>query len=189
MNWLFEQPLIVLIVGAVVTLAIAAAWASTGKRWLLVPLSLAILLTIGGLVAERLIVTDREAIRATLVEIARDVESNDIQALIGHLYSGAPQLRAKAEAELPNYKFQSCRVTKVHNIDVDATVEPRSAVVEFNVKAEGTFKDGGFEYGDTVLRWVQLQLVRERDGRWTVQNYRHEFPQQMLYSDPLSNGQ
>jgi hypothetical protein len=186
MNWIYEQPLVVLIVGAVLSLAVAAAWASTGKRWLLVPLILTILLTVGGLVAERLIVTDREAIQDTLLAIARDVEANDIQALSRHIYSGAPQLKAKADAELPNYKFKSCRVTKVHTIDVDATIEPRSAIVDFNVVAEGSFKDGSFEYSDAVRRWVRLHMVREQDGRWAVQDYDHQPPQQMMFSEPLN---
>jgi len=187
MNWLYEQPLVVLILGVVLGLATGAAWASTGKRWLLAVFGLVVLLTAGGLIAERMIVTDREAVEATLVEIAADVESNDIPALLRHIYSGAPRVKADAEAELPNYRFTECRVTKVHSIDVDAASEPRSAVVEFNIIAGGSFRQGGFEVSDQrIPRWVQLHLVREQDGRWAVQDYKHEQPQQMMFTQPLS---
>jgi len=177
----------VLILGALLALAVGAGWASTGKRSLLVLLGVVILLMIGGLVAERLVVTDREAIENTLTEIARDVKENDLQALVRHIYSGAPQIKAKAEAELPNYTFKDCRVTKIHSTDVDPTVEPRSAIVEFNIIAEGSFREGGLEYTDRIPRWVRLHMVQEKDGRWTVQDYKHEQPQQMMFSQPLTD--
>ena len=145
-----------------------------------------VVFTIVGLVIEQAILTDREAIEATLTEIARDVESNNIRALVRHIATGATEVQQAAEAEMPKYRFEECRVTKVHNIDIDATQEPRSAIVEFNVIATGSFSEGGFELtGQQVYRWVQLHMVREKDGRWKVQSYKHDDPQHFLYNrDP-----
>jgi hypothetical protein len=189
MNLFAEQPLVVLILGTVVALAAGAAWASTGKRWLLVVLGLVVLLTAGGMIAEHLIVTDREAIEATLLEIADDVESNDFERLTRHIYSGAPDLQAKAAAELPGYKFTECRITTIHTTDVDASADPRSALVEFNIVASGSFQAGGVEITDqAVRRWIRLHLVRENDGRWAVQDYEHDSPDRMLYGSPMMDG-
>ena len=88
---------------------------------------------------------------------------------------------------MPNYKFTECRVTKIHSTDIDASSEPRSAKVQFNVVASGTFRQGGMELSDTVPRWVELHLVKEQDGRWRVQDYDHRPPQQFLFGQPLDD--
>ena len=185
MNWLFEQPLVIVVVGVLLLVLLGAAWSATGRKELLYALAATLALVAAGLVVERLVTTDREAIEATLVAIAKDVESNNRHAVVRHVYSGAPELKAKAEAEMPNYKFTECRVTKIHLIEVNATSEPRSAVVEFNVIASGSFKEGMLEISDaSIPRWVKLHLVREQDGRWAVQNYEHDAPQRMLLGQP-----
>jgi hypothetical protein len=185
MNWLFEQPIVIVLIGFVVLLALGAAWSATGRKELLYALGVTLLLIFVGLVVEKLIITDREAIRATLLVIARDVQSNNIRAIVGHVHSSNPELKQKAEAELPNYRFTECRITKIHLINVDARSEPRSAIVEFNVIASGSFKEAGIELTDTAIpRWVKLHMGREKDGRWTVKQYEHAAPQQMLFERP-----
>lgn len=186
MTWLFEQPLTIVVAGILLLIALGAAWSATGRKELLYALGVTLALMVVGLVVERLVATDCEAIERTLLEIARDVESNNRQVVIRHVYSGAPELKQKAEAELPNYKFTECRVTKIHLIEVDAASGPRSAMVEFNVLATGSFKHEGMEVTDTVPRWVRLHFVREKDGRWAVQSYEHDSPQRMLLDRPAA---
>jgi hypothetical protein len=183
-SWLFEQPLIIVALGVAVILGLAAAWSASGRKEWLFGIAAALVLLIAGLVTERLVVTDREAIRATLQQIARDVRSNDRQAVLRHVHSTVPELKKKAAAELPNYEFTQCRVTKIHKIDVDRDAEPHSAMVEFNVIASGTFRQSGFEVTDTVPRWVRLHMLREKDGRWTVVDYEHDDPQRMILRQP-----
>jgi ketosteroid isomerase-like protein len=188
MNLLLEQPLAIVIVGVVLGLVAGTAWTSTGRKGWLVGLGLVVVLTIAGLIVERLVVTDREAIEATLAEIARDVQSNDLRAVLRHVSSNNPELQQKAEAEMPNYRFDECRVTKIFQLDIDASAEPRSALVEFNVIASGSFQQGGVELADRgVPRRVLLQMVREKDGRWRVQDYAHSSPLENLDADALTD--
>ena len=35
-----------------------------------------------------------------------------------------------------------------------------------------------------IPRWVKLHLVREKDGRWTVQEYEHDTPQRGFMNQP-----
>jgi hypothetical protein len=111
MTLLLEQPLAVVIVGVVVALGTGIAWTSTGRKEWLIALGAIVALTIMGLVVEQLVVTDREAIEATLREIARDVESNNLPALLKHVSAGNTELTQKATAEMPNY-LRRCRVTR-----------------------------------------------------------------------------
>jgi hypothetical protein len=189
MNWLFEQPIVIVMVGVAVVLALAGAWSATGRRELLYGVGAALVLLIAGLIVERMVVTDREAIRETLARIARDVQSNNRRAVVQHIAMGASSLKQKAEAELPNYKFTECRVTKVHSIDVNSTATPPTAIARFNVIASGSFSYGGVDVSDSqVPRWIELQMVKEKDGRWAVEDYSHAPPQQMLFDRSLGEG-
>jgi hypothetical protein len=76
-------------------------------------------------------------------------------------------------------------VTKIHKTDVDTSVEPRSAIVEFNVYVDGKFGQGGFEVNGPAVRWIKLHLIREADGKWRVENYEHAPPQQFMLGEPL----
>jgi low affinity Fe/Cu permease len=184
MSWLYEQQLTIVVIGVAVILGLGAAWSASGRKELLYGIAAAILLLIAGLVTERLVITDKEAIRATLKDIARDVQNNNHPAVLAHISSTTPALKRKAEAELPNYQFTECRVTKIHLIDVDSHTEPRSAIAEFNIIASGTFRPPGFEVTDTIPRWIQLHLLRENDGRWTVVEYDHDSPERMMFDRP-----
>ncbi len=183
--WPFDQPLYIVVTGIVLGVIVGGLWTASGRKEMLYALGGVVALTVIWLIVERLVVTDREAIRATLGQIARDVQDNDLNRLMGHIAKGNPSLAQKARAEMPNYKFTECRVTKVHETDVDAGSEPRSAIVEFNVLASGTFRQGSLEVSDTVPRWVRLQMVREEDGRWRVQDYEHGPPQTFMFGQPI----
>lgn len=184
--WPLDQPLVIVLIGIAAGVVVGGLWTASGRQELLYALGAVVALTTVWLIVERLVVTDREAIAQTLAEIARDVENNDLNRLVKHIAKGNPSLVARAKAEMPNYDFSECRVTKIHNTDVDASAEPRSAKVQFNVVASGTFRQGGLEVSDTVPRWVELQMVREEDGRWRVIDYQHAEPQTFMFGHPLN---
>lgn len=176
MTWIFDQPLYIVILGIVLGVLVGAVWTMTGRKEALFALAGVVVLTLVMLVVERWVVTDAEEIHSTLAEIARDVKANDMDALVRHIARSNPGLIDQAQAEIPNYKFTDCRVTKIHEIDIDSSAEPRSARVEFNVTVDGAFRYEGTELSGRFARWVQLQLVREADGQWRVENYRHADP-------------
>jgi len=178
MLWLYEQPLLIVALGVAVILALGAAWSASGRKELLYACCVAFVLLVIGLIVEKLVVTDREAIRSTVLQIARDVQHNDRRAVLGHIHSGSPQVRRQAEAELPKYQFTELRITKIHLIDVDRQAEPRSAIVEFNVIGSGSER-GGFEL-EHIAQWVKLHMLRETDGRWTIADFEHDSPERMI---------
>jgi hypothetical protein len=181
--WLFESPYTIVALGVALIFVIGAGWTVSGRKELLYALAAAIAMLFAALIIERLIVTDREQIRAALQEIARDVKNNDHRRIISHIHSSAAAIKQKAQAEMPKYHFTDFRITKIHSIDVDRSAVPSSAVVELNVVGGGTFREHGIEM-DHVARWVKLHLLKEKDGRWTVAEYEHDDPQRMIMQSP-----
>ncbi|MEX2174399.1 MAG: hypothetical protein WD872_08555 [Pirellulaceae bacterium] len=184
MTWLFDQPIYIVLLGVLLAVLVGGAWTASGRKEFLYGLVGVAALTVALLVVERFVVTDNEAIRKTLVEIARAVQSNNLRRLVEHIDPKSTSVVQEAEAEMPNYSFTECRVTKIHKVDIDAASEPRSAVVEFNVVAAGTFSADGMKLTQRVPRWVRLQLVRSAEGEWLVQNYEHAAPQQFMLGQP-----
>jgi|GEM_PF-463370 len=184
MTWLFDQPLTIVLLSVGLLTGLAITWISTGHKVLLYALIGGAVIAVLLLITERFVVTDREAIEATLQQMARDVASNVPAKITQHISASAPQIQAAANTEMPKYKFDSLRITKIHRIDVKADAEPRTAVVEFNIIAKGTFGSGADVLADaTIPRWVELDLVKDPDGAWRVKDYRHAQPQQMLFEN------
>jgi len=178
MSWLLDRPVYVVILGVLLCLPIFIAWVMTGRKEVLYALLAACVVLAALLMVERVVVTDREAIEATLPRITRDVEANDHQAVLNHINSGAPELKGKVQKELPNYVFTECRITSQPNIEIDAKANPRKAKVTFLAAAAGEFKYGGDSYPATkeqpIRRRIILFMKKEADGRWTVEDYDHE---------------
>ena len=178
MNWLFDRPVSVAILGVILCVPIAIAWVMTGRKEVLYALGAAFAIFVGLLIMERVVVTDREAIETTVLQIARDVQANDHQAVLSHIYSGSPQLKQKAQSEIANYVFTECRVTKAPTVEVNTDDKPRSAKVTFPAAAAGDFKYGGnsmsFSKEQPVRRQIIFKMRKEADGRWTVEDYDHQ---------------
>jgi hypothetical protein len=100
--WPFDQPLYIVVIGIVLGVIVGALWTASGRLEWLYALGAVVAFTLVWLLVERLVVTDREAIRATLLEIARDVQSNDVERVVKHVAKANPELVARAQGEMPN---------------------------------------------------------------------------------------
>ena len=78
MTWLFENPVPAVLIGGFSLAILIGGWLKTGWRSLIVAMVAVIALTVGLVVLERYVVTDREQVDLTLRDIAALVERNDI---------------------------------------------------------------------------------------------------------------
>jgi hypothetical protein len=170
----FWMPLVSLFAIAAI---LAAMWTATARREPLIAAAVVVALIPALWIVERLVVTDREEIEATLDVIAADVKSNNRAAVLSHIDPGATWLRARAEGEIPNYQFNECKINKLHGIEVNYGDQPPTAVANFNVHVNGTFKFGSetLPPGD-YFRRIELHLRRDAEGRWKVEDYSHHNP-------------
>ncbi len=168
MNWIMESPVQVAVTGLIFTAILAGGWVQTGYRQLLYAAILVALLAVGLLIIERMIVTDREAVDAKLYQMANDVQTNDVEAIVRHIDADHVDLIQRARQQLPLYTFSTVHIKRVHDIRVDTDHNPPQAVAEFNVVVSGELRE--FATVQTVPRFVVLTL-QKIEGHWKVSDF------------------
>ena len=171
MTTILENPFPAVLIGALMTLILLGGWMQTAKRWLLVLAVLVIFITVGLVILERNVVTDREQITITLHDIARLVEKNNVDEAVGYVHSQAKEVRERAAAELPKYEFRVVEIKRNLEIEVFPDHQPPKAVAEFNVRVEATVKNG--TYSGEAIRFCIVTFYQEPDGSWRVADYSH----------------
>ena len=177
--WILDNeynPFLLAFFGCVVCLGAFVAWISTGRKEALFVTGLLFILFVGLIITERVMISDREAIQQTLIDIARDLKSNNREAVYAAIHPKATAHLEQARAELPNYTFQDCRITQIIETKVDAAAKPKTAVTEFYVAAKGTFNQGGQGYTGDPRRIVKLHLEQDAAGKWKIVDYTHRAP-------------
>jgi hypothetical protein len=177
MTWVLEEPLYILLLGLLVLGFLGFALMQTGARGLLHAMAGVAAVTGGLLLLEHMVETPREEIENALKNIARDVESNDLDAILSHVYSGAPNIYSRAKNEFPRYEFESVDIKNNVKVSFEEGSTPRRARVTFNVVVDVKHKNWGSQHH--VPRFVKVTLVRE-EGAWRVAQYAHFKPQQGL---------
>ena len=172
MTWLLEEPIYILILGVLTLAFLGFALMQTGYRKIFHAMLAVVALTAGLLLLESLVLTEREQLEADLETIARDVESNNLETILSHVYSGAPETLADARREFPNYTFD--RVDIKNNVEVvfEMEQEPPKALVTFNVVVD--VRQDTIDFG-SVPQFVKVTLMFE-NGHWRVAEYSHHDP-------------
>ena len=174
MTWLFENPVPTVLIGVLSLAILIGGWLKTGWRSLIVAMVAVIALTVGLVVLERYVVTDREQVDLTLREIAALVERNDIDGALKHVHSSGQRIRDAASGELRGYKFSKVSITSTPEIKLSPAHNPTQAVAEFNVVVVVSDAAGGLS-DVRAPRFVSVTFLKE-DGQWRVSDYKHDEP-------------
>jgi hypothetical protein len=178
MTWLLESPMTVLVLGGITALVFGAIWLQTGRKIELYVM-LAIVVGVAGILAAgKLWKTDRQQVKATLYDIAADVERNDVNAVLAHLHPSLSELRQRASHEMPAYEFESVKIKKNLKIEVFPTESPPRAETSFNVVVIASDR-AGIINGRQVPRFVRVTFVKA-GNEWLITDYSHDDPQQGL---------
>jgi hypothetical protein len=189
MTLLLEDPVPAMIIGGLTAAILGGGWIQTGRKWLIYLMVAVILLTVGAVIMERMVVTDREQITATLHQIAALVERNDVDAAVDYAYSGTPEVRSAAEAELARYEFSDVDIKSNLEVEVFPDEKPPRAVAEFNVTAQLSTKGGQFQISDRrIPRYVEVTFYKEDNGAWRVGGYAHHEPTRGFRVDDSNGG-
>jgi len=168
MAFLVESPWPILFGSIIVEAVLALALLRTGRGrllWAMVGVGVFALL---GLLAERLIVTDQEAVTNTLETAVTAVENNDIEGLLGCISPTAKQPRNASRWVLERFDVDKAAIREL-KIDFNRLKSPPTANAHFQAIGRGTDRKGEIPYHAYGQR-VVVHLRLERD-RWLVTGY------------------
>lgn len=166
-----ENPFILVVIAGLVTVIMVFMYFQMKDNRLLPCIAVGLLLTILPLVVDATVVTDREAIRATVQRLARSVQQNDVAAALDYAHPDSPGVYNEIKKEMPIYDFTWCTVTGFSNIDVNES--GTEARVTFRVWVNVKAKRGPEGIGD---REVVLEMRKDSNDDWKIMDYHHYDP-------------
>lgn len=185
MSWFVEHPFYIAAIGIGAIVILGGSWIKTGRRELLYLLGAATALTIVLLAVERLVVTEREAVRDTLQQMARDVEKNDLRLVLSHVHEdAAPSIVEQAEYEFPSQKFKSVKIWENKlEIKIHSERDPPEATAKFFVTIKGDFWKGQHP-NQTVLLDVTINFRQDDEGNWKLYSYDYRLAEPLKLRTP-----
>lgn len=168
---LMEQPLLILGGGGLVLVLLIVGLVQTGRYSFLYAAIAVSLMTICGLVVERFVVTPLEEVRATLHVIARDLEANDVDAVLGHISEGRPALREEAKSKMGFVELLDVDIKR--NLSVEVVARPDMEVAEAKFNATFRFRVLRGSMAGETRPYPQHVMVRFRreSGKWRIRDY------------------
>jgi hypothetical protein len=168
MTSLLENPMPILFFGVFVEAILAGILVHTRRGVLLVPITGVALLVLGGLIVERLVVTERERVEAALDEAVDGLNANDLDRVLGCLSDQAEHTRRRAEWAMARVEFTNVTIHGLE-ITINDLTSPPTAEARFNGVAHYRDRQGEFPYEHYAARFiVQLQL---EDNRWRITDH------------------
>ena len=93
MTWLFENPIAILSVGAMLAVLATVVHLQLRTKGSLITVFAVVVATAMLLAVERLIVTPREEVQQTLNDLAKRIAANDLPGVVTFIEPGAKQVR------------------------------------------------------------------------------------------------
>lgn len=164
-TFLLESPVAVGAIGLVVVTVGGVVYSQTRGRAALAATTVAVLLTIGAVIFERVWLTPSERVGAALTELFRAIEANDLAGVLAVIDASAAEVRADAETLMPRFAVE--RAGQGSEVRIDVVDDTATALFKPLIKARHK-KTGavGAYYNDLQIDFVQ------RGERWLVTEYR-----------------
>jgi hypothetical protein len=166
-----ESPWPILFIGIAVEAVLAFLLLRTGLGKFLIAMIGVAVLVAAGLIVERLVVTDREAVEQTLDAAVAAVRRNDVQGALDCITPSEHKARIFTSWVFGRIDFQEAHISSLE-VKVNRLTSPPSAEAEFLAVGRGKDRKGEFPYQGFARR-VKLQL-RVEGGRWMVIGYNFE---------------
>jgi hypothetical protein len=163
-----ESPWPILFIGIVAEAALAVALVRTGRGHLMWAMIGVAVFTIAGLIVERLVVTEREAVEQTIDTCVAAVLANNLDRLLDCISPTAGQTRTDAR-----WVFNRVEVSTVYLHNLEITINhhssPYTAKARFQAIGQGRDRKGEIPY-QGFNRRVTVDL-RLEGKRWLVYDY------------------
>jgi hypothetical protein len=164
-----ESPWPILFIGIAVEAVLGMMLMQSGRgKYLVAMIGMAVVVVVG-LIVERLVVTDREAVRQTLDAAVAAVRKNDVNGLLDCISPSAKKPRDESRWLLSLVDVEEGHISDL-DIKVNRLTSPPTAQAKFLAVGRGRDRTGEFPYQGFAQR-VDVQLQLQGD-RWLVTGYK-----------------
>ncbi len=176
MHWFTEEPFWLILMFFLVAICTGVAAMARGGKWFAVASVLAIVSATTVYAIERAIVTDREMIRDSIIDLARQVATNNVEGAASHFHPDYDVTVRRVRLEMPNYIFKTCNVTAIKPIEFEDSENPTKAEVEVRVFVNVDATNSQFRAEGMAPRAIVLSYQKTAVGDWKIIDYRHFDP-------------
>ena len=147
---------------AVVAVVSLLLWSQAGQRAFLVAMAAALVGGVGCLLADWLVVTDREQIEILFPRLARAAETGDTSTILAALDPALAPLRSEAEQALREFRPEEVRITRL-DVTLRGPAVARLARAEMLIHTRGDARGAGGASGP-VAALIDLTVDLRKDG-------------------------
>lgn len=168
MTIFLESPVPALALGVVLGTIAAIMFFSRRSAGPLAALAAIVAATIGLVLLERAVETDREHVVAAVRGVAAAVEANDETGVLARIDPAAVGVRNDAQRLLDLIHVAQANASRTIEVQLDAAAAPPTATARFRGFLDGTLRRGGarIAYFDEIeLNWIR------RGDAWRITDY------------------
>jgi hypothetical protein len=125
-------------------------------------------ITAGLILAERLVVTDREQIETATHGLADAIQANSVTGVLAYIDPAAAKIRGDVEALMPQVKWSLANAGSLE-VTVDADADTPTATSRFRAFLQGVHSRSSMPVAYLNQR-VDMQWVKQGD-RWLMEGY------------------
>jgi hypothetical protein len=171
MEYLFENPVPLLMVGLVLLTFAGVVFYTTRSTPALISITLIVAITLSLLVLEQIVETPREGVVTTLRAAATAAESNDVDRVLSFIANDASEARALVIDLMPKFEITTANVNRDVDITFDDDRDPQRATARFEAFFHARHKPSGAVAAKKSL--VEVDLVREKNV-WAIESIEPE---------------
>ncbi|MSR27618.1 MAG: hypothetical protein EXS06_11485 [Planctomycetaceae bacterium] len=155
---------------AVVAAVSLLFWSQAAQRAFLVAMTAALVGGVGCLLADWLVVTDREQIEILFPRLARAAETGDTEAILAALDPSLSPLRSEAERALREFRPEEVRITRL-DVTLRGPAAARLARAEMLIHTRGDARGAGGASGP-VSALIDLKVdLRKQEGQFLITDF------------------
>lgn len=170
MDWLFEDPTLVIVAIVVAQAILGAFFISTVKKGFLWAMAALVVPLAGVLLADYLVVTDREAVQLTIRDGVAALEANDLDRVLTFLAPSAVNTRERATWALGLVRFSNIQVSDL-KIQINRLTQPPTAEVRFFAVFRYEFKEPTPEAIHDIYAARFKVLFEKVENRWLLTDH------------------
>jgi hypothetical protein len=177
MTVFIENPVAIAVFGALAATFALVVYLARRNFGSLVAIAGVAALTLLMLVVEKLVVTDREAVEAAVVEVFDAIESNDLPGVLEWIDPAAANVKADAESLMPEVKVSMANAAAIE-VEVNDDADPPTAKSQCRAYLNGVHGSSGMAMPYMNQR-VDLNWVK-RGNQWRITGYQAYYDDQPI---------